>query len=485
MFKLNNSITSMFSTPSGMMAFNRVANTIDREGMLPLIDNGVLIGFSGGGDSVFLTAFLVEYRRRTGKDFPLLAVHINHCIRGEEADRDEQFARDFSLNLGIEFKSLKIDVPCMAKEYGLGLEEAARNARYSAFRDIIEGRNDISTIAIAHNATDNCETIIMNILRGSGLSGICGIKPVRENIIRPIIGLSKQEIISLLDESGISYVTDSSNLASDYTRNYVRNEILPLFTRLSDNPEAAFTRLSENLRYDLDYITKDALSYISTKCNETIYAKDIRKLHHSLKAKVLSILIHENTGEYPEEKHLSAIIQLMNGDNFSFSLPGEKNLICQRGICSFIKKSTDNSISEEIFSIKKGENKINGTNLTVFVGEIDKSSLNVYNFSIQVKLSFDIINDGLILRFKSDGDSYVYSGMTHKLKKVFNDRNIQPMERSLIPILCDSKGIVVVPGMSVRDGATSNISENNITVTFAYGEVKPGEREVFTALLRK
>ena len=89
------------------------------------------------------------------------------------------------------------------------------------------------------------------------------------------------------------------------------------------------------------------------------------------------------------------------------------------------------------------------------------------------------------MRFKSNGDSYVYSGMTHKLKKVFNDRNIQPMERSLIPILCDSKGIVVVPGMSVRDGATSNISENNITVTFAYGEVKPGEREVFTALLRK
>ena len=220
--------------------------------------------------------------RGSGKDFPLLAVHINHCIRGEEADRDEQFARDFSLNLGIEFKSLKIDVPCMAKEYGLGLEEAARNARYSAFRDIIEGRNDISTIAIAHNATDNCETIIMNILRGSGLSGICGIKPVRENIIRPIIGLSKQEIISLLDGSGISYVTDSSNLASDYTRNYVRNEILPLFTRLSDNPEAAFTRLSENLRYDLDYITKDALSYISSENNSAEIIEIILPVDYAL-----------------------------------------------------------------------------------------------------------------------------------------------------------------------------------------------------------
>ena len=485
MFRHSNDIESMFATREGSLIYDRILSSISKEGMEPYFNNGLLVGFSGGADSVFLLSFLKEYQRRTGKTFKLLAVHVNHCIRGDEAKRDEEFSRNFCETLGVEFSSVSVDVPTMKEQLGIGLEEAARNARYSIFNNIISGRNDIPTIAVAHNATDNAETVLMNILRGSGIGGVSGIKPVRDNIVRPILTISKPEILSLLDGNAIPYVTDSTNLSSDYSRNYVRNEILPRLMRLSDNPEMAFTRLTENLRLDLDYLSKQVRDFITDECSNEIYASKLSALHPSIQAKVLSELIHTHTGSYPEEKHISALRELLKTDNFRYSLHGDLDSVCQRGICIFLPKKRENELVKQIFPLSMGENKISGTNLTVYIGEIDKSSLNVYNFSIQGKVSSAIISDSLLLRFKSDGDSYRYSGMTHKLKKVFNDRNIPPIERNLIPVLCDSQGIVLVPGMSERDGAKSDVSTDNIPITFAYSSVAEGETEVFTALLRK
>ena len=485
MFRANNSIEGMFASQKGSDLYNRILAKVEKEKMSSLIDEGVLVGLSGGADSVFLLCFLVEYKRRCKKEFPILAVHVNHGIRGEDANSDETFCKEICREINVDFESRCVDVPAISKKFKIGIEEAARNARYSIFNELIMGRVDISTIAIAHNATDNAETVIMNILRGSGLSGVCGIKPIRDNIIRPIISVPKAEIISALEENHIPYVMDSTNLSSDYTRNYVRNEIMPLLCRLSDSPEASFTRLTENLRIDLDYLSGIASSFIENECHDKIFASKINELHPSIGSKVISMLVHKHTGEYPEEKHISSLRELIKNDNFIYSLPGEMNFVCQRGICFFAPKKEENNLGGQIFSLTKGENKISGTNLTVYVGEFDKSSLNVYNFSIQAKLSSDIIDDGLILRFKTDGDSYKYSGITHKLKKVFNDRNIPPVERALIPVLCDSLGIVFVPGLSERDGTKSNNPTDNITVTFAYAPPAENETELFTALLRK
>jgi len=233
----NNSIEKMFASQKGNELYNKIIAKVEKENMTSLIDGGVLIGLSGGADSVFLLCFLIEYRKRSNKDFSILAVHINHGIRGEEANNDETFSKEICREMKIDFESCFVDVPAISKNLGIGIEEAARNARYSIFDDLIESRNDISTIAVAHNATDNAETVIMNILRGSGLSGVCGIKPIRDNIIRPIISITKGEIISSLEENHIPFVTDSTNLSSDYTRNYIRNEIMPLLFRLSDSPD--------------------------------------------------------------------------------------------------------------------------------------------------------------------------------------------------------------------------------------------------------
>ena len=485
MFKLSDAITQMFSTDKGCEIYNRILDTLHSENMTNIVDKGLLVGFSGGPDSVFLLSFLNEYKRRDNKDFKILAVHVNHCIRGKEADRDESFAKEFADSLGIEFESISADIPKQSKELGIGIEEAARNARYSIFSDLISSRTDISAITVAHNATDNAETVLMNILRGSGLSGVCGIKPIRDNIIRPLIKIAKEDILSVLDASSIPYVTDSSNFSVDYTRNYVRNEIMPLLKRLSDTPESSFTKLTDNLRSDLDYINSQAKSFILESSHNQLTSIKLRGLHPSVKAKVLSMLVFDKTGEYPEEKHISAISKLLNTDNFRYSLPGKYDFVCERGVCAFFDKIMENRLAGQIFSLNEGENKISGTNLTVFVGEVDKSSLNVYNFSIQAHISSAIIKDGLFLRFRIDGDSYKYFGMTHKLKKVFNDRNIPASQRDFIPILCDKNGILVVPGMSERDGAKSDISKNNTPITFAYSQINGDDIEVFSALLRR
>ena len=140
MSSLSNSIADMFTSDIGSELYTRICETVEKEKMLPYMEAGVLVGLSGGADSVFLACFLSEYRRRSGRDFGILAVHVNHGIRGAEADRDEAFSRAFAKELRIPFESVHVDVPAISQARGIGIEEAARNARYSVFNKIISNR---------------------------------------------------------------------------------------------------------------------------------------------------------------------------------------------------------------------------------------------------------------------------------------------------------------------------------------------------------
>lgn len=484
MFRLNDKITGMFASDKGSRIYDRINDTIRKYSMENKIDGGVLLGFSGGADSVFLLSFFVEYFKRNSLVADLLCVHVNHGIRGDEAKRDEDFAVSFASKLGLEIITKYIDVPKLAKESGIGLEEAARNARYSCFADIIEGRNDISTISVAHNATDNMETVIFNLLRGSGLSGIAGIKPVRDNIIRPLIHISKHEIVSLLEEFDIGYVTDSTNLSSEYNRNFIRNEILPKFERLATNPEQSFTRMTENVLSTLEFIDNEVNVILESVDLEHISVSMLRELHPAIFAPLISNIVYKKCNTHLEEKHINQLLEMIKCDNFALSIPGDYNLICQRGICFFSHKKAENFNESMIFPLTYGENKIHGTNLVVYVGEYDKSSSNVYNFSIHADFSSAIISSGLILRLRKDGDAYKYAGITHKLKKVFNDRNIPPYQRDRIPILCDNEGILWIPGLSLRDGVNGKGSNESIRISFCYAQARDNETEMFTALMR-
>ena len=243
-----------FFATVGSHIYEVADRTVEELSMEQYIHSGVVVGLSGGADSVLLLCFLIEYRRRNHLDFTICASHVNHGIRGEEAYLDEEFCKDLCERLDIEIIVDRYPIPEIAERFKMSIEEAARWRRYSSFERIIYGRNDMGCVAVAHNMSDNAETVIFNILRGSGARGAAGIRPVRDNIIRPLIRISKKDILSAMNESKIPYVTDSTNLVDDYTRNYIRHVVIPSFERVASDPERIISRFSENMRSDVDFI---------------------------------------------------------------------------------------------------------------------------------------------------------------------------------------------------------------------------------------
>ena len=438
-------ISEMFSC--GADVYERATETLRANAIDKMIEQGVLVGLSGGADSVMLLCFLLEYRLRNGLAFPIVALHVNHGIRGAEADADEAFCKTLCDEFGIEFLCLKKDVPSLAKEMNLGLEEAAREVRYSVFQEILSGRSDISTIAVAHNMSDNAETVLLNILRGCGARGAGGIRSVRGNIVRPLIDISKNEITSLLDSFGITYVTDSSNLSDDYSRNYVRHEVMPTLIRLTSDPEKMLVRFAANLNSDEEYILSVAREFISK--HKIITNQDLQNLHYSVFVRVLT-LMSGYQGGLLSQSLTKDVYNLLDKDNFGYSLPNGVNFICERGICRVgeIPEAPDYKITVDI-----GLTTIDEVNSDFIISKekLSVSFLNVYKKSIQADLSSAIIEGSLYVRPKVDGDTVYYGRMTHKLKKLFNDKKMPISARKTLPILCDERGVVWVPGFGVRD----------------------------------
>ncbi|MBQ7981356.1 MAG: tRNA lysidine(34) synthetase TilS, partial [Oscillospiraceae bacterium] len=316
-------IKRLFETDKGKSLYADFLRIVKEYNMGEKIRDGVLIGFSGGADSVMLACALYKFTQDNNFR-PPVAVHINHMIRGEEADRDENFSRNFCKCLGIEFLSFSFDVPKEAKKYSLGLEEAAREVRYSAFNDLLNRRQDLSSIAVAHNATDNLETVIFHMMRGTGTRGMAGISPVRDNIIRPLLYVPKRDIVSALEVSSVPYVIDSTNSEIDYKRNYIRAEMLPKLFFLAENPEAQITKLTKNLRADDLYIESVARSFVDKFSDNIIPKKELLELNSAVLYRVIGIIAKSGLSLGIENVHASKIHELIHSgkDNFSFNLPG-------------------------------------------------------------------------------------------------------------------------------------------------------------------
>ena len=460
MGQINSKAISSFFENEGKEIYRKAELTVTQLSMNEAIKKGVLVGLSGGADSVMLLCFLVEYKRRNNLDFNIAAVHINHCIRGDEADRDEAFCNELCSNLGIELISRRYAVPALARSYKRGLEETARDVRYSAFSMILSSRSDLGVVAVAHNMSDNAETVLFNILRGSGSRGASGINPIRDNIIRPLIRISKNEIDSALKEANIPFVIDSTNLSNEYTRNYIRHEIIPRLNKITSDPERSISRFSENMRSDDDFIYGVAKEFLT---RETIRNTDLKKLHFSVFIRVLSLMAEKRKGSI-SAKIANDIHALLDKNNFCYSLIGSAVFICEQGVC----RISDNigNVYNFCFEVKEGITDLSPLNADFVISNenVEKTYSNVYKISIQANLSSAIISGSLYLRPKRDGDTIYYGGMTHKLKKMFCDSKIPNSKRGLIPILCDDRGVVWVPGFGVRDDGIEDNQKQNLFV---------------------
>ena len=240
--------------PSVLDAVRRkFRSTIDEYDMLRGV-SGVLVGYSGGADSSALLRLFSEECGKRG--LYLKAVHVHHGIRGDEADRDAEFCKETAERLGVDFELIKADIPELARLSGKGIEETARDFRYSEFLRILSSDDRLDVVSTAHNSDDNAETLLFNLIRGSGVSGLSGIPPSRPlgeyGIIRPLIGVSKKEIVDFCESEGIDFIHDSTNDDTAYTRNFIRHDIMPRIKKLNPSFDEAVSRLAKTARADDD-----------------------------------------------------------------------------------------------------------------------------------------------------------------------------------------------------------------------------------------
>ncbi|MBQ5356949.1 MAG: tRNA lysidine(34) synthetase TilS, partial [Oscillospiraceae bacterium] len=219
---------------------------------------GIVAAVSGGCDSSVLLHVL--WRLSTEMGFKILCAHINHNLRGSESERDEAFVRSLCRKYGIECRVLSANVADYAEKHRLSTEEAGRKFRYEFFERCAEELGENAKIATAHSLSDCAETYIFNSARGASLSGICGIPPVRGRIIRPLIEFSREQIEAYAEEHGLDYVTDSTNLTDEYTRNKIRHGVIPVMKEINPGFEKAFLRLSKNLSETRDFIDSESFA---------------------------------------------------------------------------------------------------------------------------------------------------------------------------------------------------------------------------------
>ncbi len=429
--------------------------------------DGVVVGFSGGADSVMLLMLLSDLLENTKTK--LYAAHLNHMIRGEEADGDEAFCRDFAGRRGVAFISERADVPAAARETGCGIEETARDIRYAFFERIADQIGGDVLIATAHNADDNLETVIFNMLRGAGLRGMAGIPSVRGRYIRPIIGLPSADIRACLGEMGAEYRIDSTNADTDYTRNYIRREIVPAMRRVTPNPEEAVGRMSALLRRDAEYMDGEAAKLV---CDGTIELSELNGAHTAVASRaVMQAYMLASGGEALAEVNVNDVLALARkGENGSrIALPEKIYAKIAGGILRFVPNEPESKPEQFCFEAKMGENRFPEWGFSVVLGEnstnFQKEQENIYKLSIHKRVRFDKIVGQIYIRSRRAGDTYRYGGITRKVKKLLCDAKIPQSERDTLPVISDDKGILWIPGFPLRDGTAAD-GEPSLTLTY-------------------
>lgn len=414
---------------------DKIEKTIVKYNMLNCTGERILAGLSGGADSVSLVLLL----KKLGYD--VYAIHINHNLRGEESMRDERFCEEFCKTHNISYAKKSVDVMKYCNENGLSVETGAREIRYKIFDEYAKG----CKIATAHNADDCLETALFNLSRGTGIKGICGIPAVRDNIIRPLIEVSRAEIEEFLISEKQSYVVDSSNLSNDYSRNKIRHGAVAVLREINSGLIDNYLRLRENLEADNDYLTNQSNQILENiKVDGGYEVFKLADIHKAIKNRIYCEILNENNIEVSQTKvETLENLRIASG---KVNIANNRYVICQNGFLSFIKKAEPVeeiripiSINDKYLFfdrqilLEMKENSIHGNNINSF-------------FTIPV-MDCDKIKGGIYLRNRRAGDEIKLAGrgFTSSVKKLLNE-NISAEKRDKLAFLEDEEGLIFVEG---------------------------------------
>lgn len=335
------------------MIFDKVLSTINKHNLIQKGDK-IVLGLSGGPDSVCLLHVL----NRLKKDFniEIYAAHLNHQIRGIEAQKDALYVSKLCEDMGIIFFVKSINVPKYCENEGLSLEEGARKLRYEMFYEI-KDKIKANKIAIGHNLNDQAETVMMRIMRGTGLKGLKGIDYIRDNcIIRPILDVERNEIEEYCEAYNLNPRIDKTNLENIYTRNKIRLDLLPYMKdNFNSNVIESIVRMSNSLKSDNDYIEKEAeakfreVSNIKEKGFVEINLDDFVCLHDAIKVRVLRNSIKHILGDtnFVDQRHIEDIMSLEDNSKVNKMLTLPRNIFVYRKKDSIIL-TNEEIVNEEI-----------------------------------------------------------------------------------------------------------------------------------------
>ncbi len=410
-----------------------VHETVERYSMLGA-GQTVIVGLSGGADSVSLLRTL--HALKTEYDITLVAAHINHGLRGEEAKRDEDFSKGLCEELGVPFHVLHADVPSLSKENGESFESCGRRVRYEFFQRLAnEYGKDKTVIATAHNANDNVETIIFNLSRGTGLRGLCGIPPVRmENdikVIRPIISCTREEIEDYLKELGQDFVTDSTNSDTDYSRNRIRHNIIPELLSLNASAVSNIGRCSDIIRQDEAFLSDCAKDLMSrARVDEGFSTEVLREAHPAILTRALLLILGENQ----EKKNIKMVFDLCLEPNAKgkVQVQGGQYVVVKKNILTLPK--VEESVVTENFEYAFTKDESLRENSLFEVLDI---TVNDIEPSLQNAVDFDKIGDKFIIRNRREGDKFraPNRGVNKNLKSLFQEAGIDASNRASLKIL--------------------------------------------------
>lgn len=399
---------------------NKQLSLIRRYDMISPGDT-VICALSGGADSVALLFSLYLLKDKLG--ITLKAAHFNHQLRGEESDGDEAFVRRLCNQYDVELYVGQGSVTPGEK----GLEAAAREARY-AFLESLPGK-----IATAHTAGDNAETVLLHLVRGTGLKGLGGIAPVRGRIIRPMLTVTRQEVLEFLQEYALEYREDSSNGTDAFLRNRLRHHVMPLLEQ--ENPRLATNLSDMALRLRLDSDLLEELSRTEYPVNVT----QLRAMHPARRARILERLLKDSGVPEPEAEHISLAEKLVFSEKPSAraSFPGG---IVLRRRYEFLEPEAELLPLQTRTIPCPGQMELPELGLRLVCREATVPVNEKNRFTVPA-------GERLVVRSRCAGDEIRLSGGTKSLKKLFVDRKIPAFSRDRIPVVADEQGVLGIYGI--------------------------------------
>lgn len=420
---------------------NRIERTVQNSGFFKP-DTHVVVGFSGGADSTALLHCLAVRCK-----IPVVACHVNHMLRGRESECDEEAARSFCQTYGIPLEVRRIDVGKMAKEEKAGVEETGRKVRYAFFEEV-RRQYDAALIATAHTLSDQVETVLFRLVRGSGMKGLCGIPARRGNVVRPLLSVTRVEVEAYCQEYNLPFVTDSSNADCRYARNQIRNVVLPALTQIEPQAERAIARASSILSEEEAYLSEctDRVMY-EIKRPDGYDAERLRALPLAIRRRAAVLILQTEAGG-ADYAACEALLHLLDLPSGSITVQGKTVLSVRRD--RLFKEQSPVFPPFCVLLSLNGSTEVCGKTLSTRVISLDMYATyqKIYKNLLYLALDYDTIRGKLILRQKQDGDQFapVHRGGTRTLKKLFAEAGLSAAQKSAVPVLWDEERIVGVWG---------------------------------------